>query len=40
MAVKHPPAGRGLELFSKNWERAHGTLGNIAEAAGMRTGSR
>jgi transaldolase len=40
MLFKHPLTDRGLELFSKDWERAHETLGNISEAAGMRKGSR
>jgi transaldolase len=40
MLFKHPLTDRGLEWFSKDWERARETLGNITEAAGMRNGSR
>jgi hypothetical protein len=40
MLFKSPLTECGLELFSKDWERAQQTLGSSTEAAGGREGFR
>src|ERR1700680_1415431 len=39
MLFQHPLTDRGLELFSKDWEKASATLGDIAETVGMHKSS-
>jgi hypothetical protein len=40
MLFKHPLTDKGLDSFLKDWEKARGTLGEIAEPVASRKGGR